>query len=126
VDALRKLHEALTPGGQLVDTQPLSPRPPVEAANGLLGSLDMREWAETVRAVDDEIARGLGEGLFELVEERRFTVADAFDTGDECADVVGEWGGTRLSRRLDAKIRKAVPPLTVQQEVRLRLFLNRL
>jgi hypothetical protein len=125
VDALRKLQEALVPGGELVDTQPLSPRPPVTADNGRLGALDMREWARTIRAVDEQIDRALAEGWFELTDERRFVVTDVFDTGDEFVDEVSEWGGTRIAPRLAEKIRKAAGPVSVHEDVRLRLLVRK-
>jgi hypothetical protein len=80
VDALRKLHDALGPEGTVVDTQPLSPRPPVRSDGEQLGTLDMREWARTIRAVDEQIGRALDAGLFEVTDERWFVVTDVFDT----------------------------------------------
>ena len=47
VHALRQLHVALVPGGIVVDTQPLSPRSPVDDDRGRLGRLDMRDWRKT-------------------------------------------------------------------------------
>jgi hypothetical protein len=124
VDALRKLHEALSTGAKLVDTQPLSPRPPVASSTGRLGSLDMREWTQKIRAIDDRFVRVLADGLFELEEERRFIVTDTFDNGPECAETVSDWGGTHLAPSLAARIRIAEPPLTVRQEVRLRVLVK--
>jgi hypothetical protein len=84
----------------------------------------MLEWVEKIRAVDYQVTPAIAAGLFELEEERRFTVTDTFDNGPECAETVGNWGGTRLAPSLAAKIRRAVPPLTVEQEVRLRLLVR--
>ena len=122
--ALRKLHEALSPGAKLVDTQPLSPRPPVTSARGRLGSLDMREWAQKIRTIDDRVDRVMADGLFELEEEHRFVVTDTFDNGPECVATVSDWGGTRLAPSLAAKIRTASPPLMVDQAVRLRVLVR--
>jgi hypothetical protein len=124
VHALRKLHRALSPDAKIIDTQPLSPRPPVASARGRLGTLDMREWAQKIRAVDDRVARVITDELFELGEEQRFIVTDTFDNGPECEETVKDWGGTRLAPSLAAKIRTALPPLTVDQEVRLRVLLR--
>jgi hypothetical protein len=33
----------------------------------------MREWLETIEAVDERVARTLAAGLYELQHERRFT-----------------------------------------------------
>jgi hypothetical protein len=84
----------------------------------------MREWAQKIRAVDDHVARVMADGLFELEEERRFIVTDTFDNGPECVATVSDWGGTRLAPTLAAKIRTAVPPLMVDQEVRLRVLVR--
>jgi hypothetical protein len=122
VNALRRLHEALVPGARVVDTQPLSPRPAVISAGRRLGSLDMREWLHTIRAVDEQLDRVVADGLFAVADERRFVVADTFDEGDECVETVSEWAGTRVSDRLAATVRRAESPFRVEEEVRLRLL----
>lgn len=122
VDALRILHHALVPDGRVVDTQPLSPRPAVFTRGRRLGSLDMRQWARTVASVDSEMQRALGEGLFALDPEVRIVVTDTFDSGSECLDEVREWAGTTVPRALEARIRAAPSPITLEQEVRLRLL----
>jgi hypothetical protein len=122
VHALRKLHDALAPGGALVDTQPLSPRPPVLAGHERLGSLDMRDWALTIRAIDEQFAQALAAGLFEVTAERRFVVPDVFDDGEEFLEVVSGWRGTQIPPALARKIRPAAPPVAVEQEIRLRLL----
>src|SRR5262249_30047531 len=99
-----------------------SPRPPVLAAGERLGSLDMREWVGTIRAVDEQFALVVDEGLFEITGERRFVVPDVFDSGDDFVDVVSEWNGTRIAPGLAAKIRKAAPPVSVAAAIRLRLL----
>jgi hypothetical protein len=55
VHALRNIHAALVPAGKLVDTQPVSARPHVTAKGARVGSLDMREWIETIHAVDERV-----------------------------------------------------------------------
>jgi hypothetical protein len=122
VDALRRLHEVLVSDGKVVDTQPLSPRPSVFASGERLGSLDMREWAQTIASVDAQIDRALTDGLFVVEAERRFVVTDSFDTGDEFVDEVREWAGTKVARRLAEGLRTTRSPITLEQEVRFRLF----
>ena len=122
VDALRLLHNALVPNGKVVDTQPLSPRPAVFTAGRRIGSLDMREWMRTITSLDAEIEQALAERVFALDAEERFFVMDSFDCGSECLDEVQEWAGTKLPQELEAKIRKAGGPVSVEQEVRLRLL----
>ena len=122
--ALRNIHDALAPGGSLVDTQPVSARPPVAVDGIVLGTLDMREWVRTIGAIDAIVAETVRGGLFELQHEQRFVVTDSYDDGPECAETVSGWAGTRLSRTLAAKLARAAGPATVQQEVRLRLYLR--
>jgi hypothetical protein len=60
VHALRNIYAALLPDGVLVDTQPISPDSLVEAADGGLGRLDMREWRETIDAVEERTTEASG------------------------------------------------------------------
>jgi hypothetical protein len=53
VHALHNIHVALVPDGIVVDTQPISARPPVSADGIVLGALDMGAWLETIQAVDE-------------------------------------------------------------------------
>jgi hypothetical protein len=122
VNALRRIHAALFAGGLVVDSQPISPEPPVEAAAGNLGKLDMREWRATIDAVDERIAEAIGLGLFDVESEHTITVPDHFDSGAEFIDVVGAWRGTRIPRAVVARAEAADPPVRVPQEVRLRIL----
>lgn len=122
MNVLRTIHRALAPGGILVDTQPVSARPPV-AANGVdLGTLDMPEWLETIDAVDELIVGTIDSGLYDLQHERRFVVVDTFESGTEFLEIVGTWAGTRIPRRLAQSARAVEPPITVRQTVRLRVL----
>lgn len=120
--ALRNIHSVLTPGGLLVDTQPLSPRPRVMTDGAELGTLDLREWLDTIRAVDDLVAEVVGSGLYELEHEERFVVTDAFDDGPECLETASTWRQTRVPPSLVSRLRKTQARVTVEQEVRLRLL----
>jgi hypothetical protein len=122
VNALRAIHAALVPGGWLVDTQPVSPRPTVECADGPLGRLDMRDWARTIDAVDSRILAVIDDGLFALVDERSCVVVDEFDSGAEFVEVVRNWAGTRIPPAVTEPARNASPPMRVHQAVRLRLL----
>lgn len=120
--ALHNIHAALTPDGLVVDTQPLSPHPPVAADGAELGTLDMREWRDTIRAVDHLIAEVVDAGFYETQHEARFTVTDAFDNGHECLETVSSWRETRVPSSLVSRLGATQAPVTVEQEVRLRLF----
>ena len=125
VHALERIHTALDRGGLIVDTQPVSAGPAVEAADGRLGALDMREWLGTIEAVDELVAQTVGDGLYWIGGERRFIVADAWDSGAECVATVRGWQGTRISKALAKRAAAGRPPLRVHQEVRLRLLRKR-
>jgi hypothetical protein len=122
VHALHNIHAALAPDAILVDTQPVSARPAV-AANGVtLGTLDMREWLNTIHAVDELTAQTIGAGLYELQHEQHFLMTDTYDSGAECLETVSNWRGTRVPRALARQIARTSSHLTVQQEVRLRVL----
>jgi hypothetical protein len=122
VHALRNIHAALAPGGVLVDTQPVSASPPVALDVGELGSLDMHEWLDTIHAVDERFAETIAAGLYELEHESWFVVTDIYDNGPECLNIVSGWRGTRVSPGVSQRLAAATSPVTVQQEVRLRLL----
>jgi hypothetical protein len=122
VHALHNIHAALASDAVLVDTQPLSERPPVAAGGAELGTLDMREWLETIRAVDALFAETVAAGLYELQHEERISVTDTFDSGPECLTAAEGWRGTQVPRLLASRLAATQLPVTVVQEVRVRLL----
>jgi hypothetical protein len=122
VHALQRIRAALEPGGVVIDTQPISPDPLVAAAGRPLGQADMREWLQTIERVDALVAHSVDAGLFSIECEQSFIVTDSWDTGAECAETIAGWQGTRLPDALAKRIVSASPPLTVDQQVRLRVL----
>jgi hypothetical protein len=122
VNALRTLHAALAPGGLVVDTQPVSTHPPVQAESGELGTLDMREWGRTIELIDGRFEVALREGLFALEVERSFVVTDSFDDGAEMLRIVREWQGTRIPPELEQRAGYEHGAVHVRQDIRLRLL----
>jgi hypothetical protein len=122
VHALHNIHAALASGGILVDTQPVSARPPVAADGVTLGTLDMRAWLDTIQAVDELVAETIDAGLYELLHESRFLVTDIYDNGPECLATVGGWQGTRVPDSVSTGLAATRSQVTVQQEVRLRIL----
>jgi hypothetical protein len=122
VNALRRIHAALVPGGLVVDTQPVSARPMVEAGGLRLGTLDMREWRTTIDAVDALVAETIDDGLFAREAASSFIVTDTFDDGPELVEAVSGWRGTQISRALARGVAAATPPIRVHQDVRLQLL----
>jgi hypothetical protein len=122
VNALRRIHAVLVPGGLVLDTQPVSAQPPVKSAGRELGTLDMGAWCTTIEAIDRLVAETIDEGLFVLDAEHRFVVTDTFDDGREFVEAVSGWQGTRISRALARRGAVAPAPISVDQEVRLRVL----
>src|SRR2546422_10374554 len=54
------------PDGILVDTQPVSASPPVGSNGGELGTLDMRDWLDTIQEVHELVAQAIAGGLYEV------------------------------------------------------------
>ena len=120
--ALRNIHAALVPDGLLVDTQPIGSRPRVAADGHALGALDMHEWVETIRAVDERVAETMAAGLFEQTDERTLVIRDAFADGPDCLERIGTWRGTRVPHPLARRLAAVREEVTVDQQVRLRLL----
>jgi len=122
VHALHNIHATLVPGAVIVDTQPVSARPQVASGGVSFGSLDMRAWLDTIQAIDERVAETVRIGLYELQHESRFVVTDTFDDGPECAGIVNGWRGTRVPDSVASQLGATTSQVTVQQEIRLRLF----
>ena len=123
MNALRQIRAALVPGGLIVDTQPISPRPPVELPDGsVAGRLDMHVWRSTIDAVDRRTARALDDGLFAIELERHVVVTDTYDNGPELVEEVHGWKGTRISRSLATRLAGVTGPVSLHQDVRLRVL----
>jgi hypothetical protein len=122
VHALRNIHTALAPDGILVDTQPVSAHPHVSADGIALGALDMRDWLDTIHAVDERFGETIAAGLYELQHEQHFTVTDTFDGGRDCLETVSRWRDTRVPPPLASQLEATRATVTVEQDVRLRLL----
>lgn len=122
MNALSRIHAALVPGGLVIDTQPVSARPPIETESAQLGTLDMREWAQTIEEVDREFERAIGDGLFALDAERRFVVTDGYDDGAGFVAETREWRGTRIEPAFAARLARERRPIVLHQDVRLRVL----
>jgi hypothetical protein len=122
VNALHRIHAALDPGSLVVDTQPVSAHPPVDAAGDDLGELDMRAWRELIDEIDQLTFKVIDAGLFAIEQERDMVVTDTYDTGAEFLETVSDWKGTTIPRALVERVRAATAPVSVHQTVRLRVL----
>ena len=123
--ALHNIHAALVPDGLLVDTQPIGSQPRVAANGAELGTLDMHEWIETIRAVDERVDETIATGLFEQTDERTLVIRDTFDDGPNCLEIIGTWRGTRVPQQLADRLAAVRDQVTVDQQVRLRVLRRR-
>jgi hypothetical protein len=122
VNALHRIHAALEPGGLVIDTQPISAHPPVEAVGSDLGELDMRAWRALIDEIDELLFEVVDAGLFAVEHERDVVVTDTYDSGAEFIETVGGWKGTSIPHGLAAKLAAATTPVSVHQTVRLRIL----
>jgi hypothetical protein len=122
VHALRNIHAALVPGGVVVDTQPVSARPPVENETGALGALDMTEWAQLIHQIDARTFETIDAGLFAIDAESWTTVTDVYDDGDDFLSYVPNWMGTRIEPELERRARDERGRVRIHQQIRVRLL----
>lgn len=120
--ALRKIHRALVPGSLVLDSQPLSAHPPVESDTGMLGTLDMSEWAQTIATIDRLVEQTIDQGLFDLERESRYVVTDEYDDGAEFVAVTRDWAGTDVSDALAERVGREQARVRLHQDVRLRVL----
>jgi hypothetical protein len=122
VDALERIHSALTDDGLVVDTQPVSARPPVESEVDTLGTLDMTEWAQLIDEIDARIAETFAAGLFAVDAESSLIVTDEYDDGDEFLSYASNWVGTRIEPELQRRAALERGRVRIHQEIRMRLL----
>ena len=120
--ALRRVHEALRPGGILLDLMPFEAWVPVENAAGVVGHVDAREFARDVVKTEAGLASVVDAGLFAPERELELDVLEHFDSAPRLLEVVGEWGRTRIPARLRACVARAEPPFVVRERLVLRRF----
>jgi hypothetical protein len=122
VNALHQIHQALEPAGLVIDTQPISARPPVESRSGPLGTLDMREWARTIAVIDGQIQKTLRDRRFRLLDVRHFVVTDEYDNGSELIEKTREWAGTRFDEGFAERVEHEQSPVRLHQTIRMRVL----
>jgi hypothetical protein len=125
VNALRKIHHVLVPGGLVVDTQPVSAHPLVESEDGPVGTLDMSDWARTIATIDRLVETTIADGLFDLEHDRRFVVTDDYGDGAEFVAVTRNWAGTHLDDAFAELVGREPGRVRLHQDVRLRVLRTR-
>lgn len=120
---LRHVHQAVRPGGSLLDIHPLGVDMPVRAGSRGLGFVDASAFALVVKAMNEAVEQVVSEGL--LVEERllRRTVVERFDDAAEALEEADGWTNLRLPAAVRRRLEVAEErPVEFVDTVRYRLF----
>jgi SAM-dependent methyltransferase len=120
VHALRQIHQALIPGGVLLDMHPVPPATRAEVQGKSLGDFDDAEFMQIVADAEAEIERG---GLFTRQSEVEFDYLERYDDPAQLLEDITEgWEGCRIPPELEARIRETDGPIDIWEHVVLRRF----
>jgi hypothetical protein len=123
VHVLRHVHQALGPGGRLLDIHPLGIDMPVRAGSRGLGFVDASEFALVVGAMNDAVEQVVAEGLLEEERVLRRTVVERFDDAAEALEEADGWTNLRLPAAVRRRLVEAEErPVEFVDTVRYRLF----
>jgi len=120
VHALRQIHQAVVPGGVLLDLHPIPPSTRAEVDGRSLGEFDDAEFMQIVANAEAEIERS---GLFERESEVEFDYLERYDDPRQLLEDIKEgWEGCRIPSELEARILEADGPVDIWERVVLRHF----
>jgi hypothetical protein len=120
VHALRQIHQALVPGGVLLDMHPVPPSTRAEVDGTSLGEFDDAEFMQVVASAEAELERT---GLFARESELEFDYLERYDDPAQLLeDVKDGWEGCRIPPELEARILGAEGPVDIWERVVLRRF----
>ena len=118
--ALRQIHQALVPGGVLLDMHPVPPSTRAEVRGVSLGEFDDAEFMELVSAAEAKIEDS---GLFTRESELEFDYLERYDDPPQLIeDVKEDWEGCIVPPDLEARILEAGGPVDLWERVVLRRF----
>jgi SAM-dependent methyltransferase len=120
VHALRQIHQALVPGGVLLDMHPVPPSTRAEVRGESLGEFDDAEFMELVAAGEAKIEDS---GLFTRESELEFDYLERYDDPVQLLEDIKEgWEGCRIPAELEQRILEADEPVDIWEHVVLRRF----
>ncbi len=109
VDALRRAHQIVEPGGCLVDLHPTTVEATVEVGARRIGRIDAGDAPARHAAAGVALASAVGEGLFTVEAEREFTFYTYADSIDELREYVEDnWRNARIGPRTVERVRQAL------------------
>jgi SAM-dependent methyltransferase len=120
VHALRQIHQALVPGGVLLDMHPVPPSTRAEVRGESLGEFDDAEFMQIVANAEAEIER---RGLFTRESEVEFDYLERYDDPAQLLEDIREgWDGCQIPAELEQRILAAEEPVDIWERVVLRRF----
>ncbi len=126
VHVLRNVHQAVRPGGSVLDAHPLGIDMPVRAGSRGLGFIDASEFALVIEAMDEAVAQVVAEGLLEERRVARRQVVERLDDAAEALEHFAEWENLRAPPALKRRLREAQErPVECVDTIRYRLFSRR-
>lgn len=117
MNALRRIHRSLVPGGLLLDVHPTPPDAFIVCGRAILGTFDEEEFHGRVRATEAALDETLLLGWFTLETQRRHLTTDRFDSAGELLERAFERRGSRLPEELIPRIEAAAPPFEIRHHV---------
>jgi hypothetical protein len=120
VHALRRIHQALVPGGVLLDMHPVPPSTRAEVDGKSLGDFEDSGFMQIVANAEAEIEHS---GLFGRESEVEFDYLERYDDPAQLLeDIKEEWDGCSVPPDLEARILQAGGPVDIWERVVLRRF----
>ena len=118
--ALRQIHQALVPGGVLLDMHPIPPSTRAEVQGRSLGEFDDSEFMEIVANSEADLERT---GLFTWESEVEYDYLERYDDPAEMLEDIREnWETCRVPPDLEKRILEAEGPVDIWERVVLRRF----
>lgn len=109
VDALRRAHRLLTPGGCVVDLHPTATHAAVEVGACRIGPVDAGDAPLRHAAAGVALAAAVNDGLFTVERSLDFTFYTYGDTIDELRDyIVDNWRNARIDDDTVKRTRQAL------------------
>jgi SAM-dependent methyltransferase len=120
VHALRQIHQALVPGGVLLDLHPVPPSTRAEVQGKSLGEFDDAEFMQLVANAEADVERS---GLFTRESEVEFDYLERYDDPAQLLEDIREgWEGCRIPAELEKRILEAGETVDIWERVVLRRF----
>jgi hypothetical protein len=109
VDALRRAHRYLAPGGSLIDLHPSASPPAVEVGLADVGGVESPDASQRHAAADAALAAVVADGLFAEQHAISFDFYTYGDSIEELRDYVAEeWRDSRIAAEVVARAHAAL------------------